>query len=63
MARQDGYELRRRKWNVEKKPDAISVATFSKLLPKRDKVIVMHPNQITWPDNLGKFVGKMLVNS
>ena len=36
---------------------------FDNFLPKRDKVIVMNPNQITWPDNLGKFVGKMLVNS
>jgi hypothetical protein len=63
MARQDSYELGRGERNVQKKPNAIAVTTFSKLLPERDKVIVMNPNQITWQDNLGKFVGKMLVNS
>jgi hypothetical protein len=63
MARQDGYELRRRERNVEKKTHAIGVATFSKLLPERDKVIIMNPNQVTRQDNLGEFVSKMLVNS
>ena len=63
MAREDGYELRRGERNVQKKTNAIGVTTFSKLLPERDKMIVMNPNQITWQDNLGKFVGKMLVNA
>ena len=52
-----------RKRNVQKESDGCADITRPKMTPERKQVIVMNPNQITWPDNLGKFVGKMLVNS
>jgi hypothetical protein len=43
MVRQDCYEFRCREWNVQEKPDAVGMATFSKFFPERDEVVIMDP--------------------
>ena len=46
MMRQDCYEFRCRKWNVQKKADAVSKPSFAKFVAQRDEMVIMDPKQI-----------------
>ena len=53
-ARQHLQQRRRHEWGVQEEPDAIAHTQQPQFLGQREQVIVVHPDQIVCPQQLGQ---------
>src|SRR5690606_1577225 len=63
MLRQGGDDLRRRKRRMQEEADLVPVPAFAQRLRQREEMIVVHPDDVVWPQNLVQFIGEMLVDA
>ena len=62
VLRQRCQNLRRRKWDVQEKPDPVGMAAPSQRVRDGDQMVVMNPNQIVFFDDFFQLGRKMIVD-
>ena len=61
-ARQHMQQRRRNKWGMQEKPNAIAHTQQPEFLGQQEQVIVVHPDQIVFTQQLGQRLGKTTVD-